>query len=135
MSEAVAREDMVNAAREILAWQKTGVLEGNALRKIAREIRERFNNVFDMSQAIAQAEEQVKREALKFLINGDGTALSEAEQRARREALEEAAILAGCIGDEQIRSGSLDLEASVDKIIVAIRALIPSEPHDAEGRE
>ncbi|MEJ8308545.1 hypothetical protein [Agrobacterium larrymoorei] len=63
------------------------------------------------------------------------TALSEAEQRARREALEEAAILAGSIGDEQIRSGSLDLEASVDKIIVAIRALIPSEPHDAEGRE
>lgn len=66
------------------------------------------------------------------------TALSEAEQRvknARREALEEAAILAGSIGDEQIRSGSLDLEASVDKIIVAIRALIPSEPHYAEGRE
>lgn len=66
------------------------------------------------------------------------TALSEAEQQvqdARREALEEAAILAGSIGDEQIRSGSLDLEASVDKIIVAIRALIPSEPHDAEGRD
>ncbi len=66
------------------------------------------------------------------------TALSEADQRvkdARREALEEAAILAGSVGDEQIRSGSLDLDASVDKIIVAIRALIPSEPHDAEGRE
>lgn len=63
------------------------------------------------------------------------TALSGEERRARREALEEAAILAGSIGDEQIRFGSLDLETSIDKIIVAIRALIPSEPHDAEGRE
>lgn len=142
MSEAVAREDMVNAAKEILAWQKTGVLEGDALRKIARGIRERFNNVFDMSQAIAQAEEQVKRDALKFLINGDATSLSEAERRARREALEEAAKTIeegfdrGIVRKHDLCAHKkFEWEDCESCAANAVRALIPSEPHDAEGRE
>jgi len=61
------------------------------------------------------------------------TALSEAERRARREALEEAdAIVAKALSE-----GS-DIPPKAVKHIVgirsAIRALIPSEPHDAEGR-
>jgi len=67
-------------------------------------------------------------------INRLRTALYEAEQRARREALEEAdAIVA-----KALSQGS-DIPPKAVKHIVGIRsaisALIPSEPHDAEGRE
>jgi dihydrofolate reductase (trimethoprim resistance protein) len=55
------------------------------------------------------------------------TALSEAEQRARREALEEAANAVDnipCIGP---------CYAHYDAMSAAIRALIPSEPLNADG--
>lgn len=71
------------------------------------------------------------------------TALSEAEQRARREALEEAATLAegsaktfnfqeALANGDDIEVGAKSVQLSIAS---AIRALIPSEPHDAEGRE
>ncbi len=66
------------------------------------------------------------------------TALSEVEQRARSEALEEAAKVARHYNAKPL-DGEQDVwwwqsKAAVD-IATAIRALIPSESHDAEGRE
>lgn len=68
------------------------------------------------------------------------TALSEAEQRARREALEEAAAIIEanmlCGADSEVLLPRSNPGNKVGfAYAAAIRALIPSEPHDAEGRE
>lgn len=70
------------------------------------------------------------------------TALSEAQQRARREALEEAAKTIEEGFDRGIASKhdmcvhkKFEWEDCEPCAANAIRALIPSEPHDAEGRE
>lgn len=66
------------------------------------------------------------------------TALSEAEQRvknARREAVEEAVAIAKTVSDD-LSMAELHPERRIaQRIYKSIRALIPSEPHDAEGRE
>ena len=70
------------------------------------------------------------------------TALSEAEQRARREALEEAAKTIeegfdrGIVSKHDLCAHKkFEWEDCESCAANAVRALIPSEPHDAEGRE
>lgn len=70
------------------------------------------------------------------------TALSEVEQRARREALEEAAktieegFYRGIASKRDLCAHKkFKWEDCEPCAANAVRALIPSEPHDAEGRE
>lgn len=70
------------------------------------------------------------------------TALSEAEQNARRQALEAAAKTIEEGFDRGIATKydmcahkKFEWEDCESCAATAIRALIPSEPHDAEGRE
>lgn len=60
--------DLVERCSEIFGWKKTGVLTGDRLRSQARAIREKFNSVFDAGEALRQAEEETKREAMRFII-------------------------------------------------------------------
>lgn len=68
--------------------------------------------------------------------------LSEAERRARREALEEAAKTIeegfdrGIVSKHDLCAHKkFEWEDCESCAANAVRALIPSEPHDAEGRE
>lgn len=65
-------DETLQAAAEILAWKRTGILPGDNLRKIARSIQAKLGSVFDMGQAIQMAEEQVKREALEYMVTVNG---------------------------------------------------------------
>lgn len=57
------------------------------------------------------------------------------KQRARREALEEAAGVAKTVSHD-LSMAELHAEKRVAQgIYKSIRGLIPSEPHDVEGRE
>lgn len=82
-------------------------------------------------------------ESVKFLTGWAADIRASSGTSVDADSLEEAASIITSQADEITRLRStlseaekraLDLEASIDKIIVAIRGLIPSEPHDAEGR-
>lgn len=88
--------NIVERAKEIIEWRKTGILTGEALRERAREIREELGDVFNMGEALHQAENATNKEALLFVIkNYDAIKRLTAERdNTRHGALEEAAELA-----------------------------------------
>lgn len=60
--------DLVERCQEVFAWKNTGILSGSRLREQARAIRDGFNGVFDMGEALMQAEEETKREAMRLIL-------------------------------------------------------------------
>lgn len=80
--------DIVERAKEIIEWRKTGILTGDALRARAREIREKLGDVFNMGEALHQAENATNKEALQFVIENYDTIerLTAERDNARREA-------------------------------------------------
>jgi len=105
------------------------------------------------AETVAKAKQRIHQHGtLAYIANATDqlqsviTALSEAEQRERREALEEAAKVTDARakeyedeardlrGSEQDRRFCASVAFRLRGTASAIRALIPSEPHDAEGR-
>lgn len=63
-----AGDNLKERCREILNWQKTGILEGEAVRALADEIRAKHGQVFSQSEAISHAEKQTAKDAMQFVL-------------------------------------------------------------------
>lgn len=101
------------------------------------------------AETVAKAKQRIHQHGtLAYIANATDqlqsvvTALSEAERRARREALEEAAKTIeegfdrGIVSKHDLCAHKkFEWEDCESCAANAVRALIPSEPHDAEGRE
>lgn len=72
--------DLVERCSEIFGWKESGILTGDKLRGQARAIRENFNCVFDAGEALRQAEEETKREAMRFIITLSTTRIADSAE-------------------------------------------------------
>lgn len=67
-------DNLAARCSEIMNWRKTGLLEGDQLRNLAREIQTKFQNVLDFSTCLHLAEKQTTEEAMTQVLtrsNGD----------------------------------------------------------------